>query len=122
MCHRRTQLATLGARPFNYPDVGATADVLPAGYEHTRRRRAIGHGTAVFAEASVALLGWELHRRAGLSVGTGNPRAAPGEDVLLGIGVGPLRLAIPCRVVYQIDEADRRGFAYGALAGHPESG
>jgi uncharacterized protein (UPF0548 family) len=25
-------------------------------------------------------------------------------------------------VVYVIDEADRRGFAYGTLPGHPESG
>lgn len=28
----------------------------------------------------------------------------------------------PCRVVYVIDEADRCGFAYGTLPGHPESG
>jgi hypothetical protein len=28
----------------------------------------------------------------------------------------------PCRVVYVIDEPRRRGFAYGTLPGHPESG
>ncbi|GAA4470804.1 hypothetical protein GCM10023170_088220 [Phytohabitans houttuyneae] len=41
---------------------------------------------------------------------------------MLRAGWGPLRLMIPCRVVYVVDEADRRGFAYGTLPGHPEQG
>ncbi len=118
----RTDVASLADRSFNYLDVGATAGQLPAGYEHIRRSRVIGHGAAAFAEASAALCGWELHRRSGLSVAVAAPQATPGEDVLLGFGVGPLRVAIPCRVVYRVDEAERRGFAYGTLAGHPESG
>jgi uncharacterized protein (UPF0548 family) len=28
----------------------------------------------------------------------------------------------PCRVIYTITEPQRRGFAYGTLPGHPESG
>ena len=44
--------------------------------------------------------------------------AAVGSEVM--VGLGPLRA--PCRVVYVIDEPDRRGFAYGTLPGHPESG
>ena len=31
-------------------------------------------------------------------------------------------MRVPCRVVYVVDEPDRRGFAYGTLPGHPESG
>jgi uncharacterized protein (UPF0548 family) len=31
-------------------------------------------------------------------------------------------LDIPCRVVWAVDEPDRRGFGYGTLPGHPESG
>jgi uncharacterized protein (UPF0548 family) len=31
-------------------------------------------------------------------------------------------LDIPCRVVWVLDEPDRRGFGYGTLPGHPESG
>jgi uncharacterized protein (UPF0548 family) len=31
-------------------------------------------------------------------------------------------MIIPCRVIYTIEEADRRGFAYGTLPGHPEQG
>ena len=42
--------------------------------------------------------------------------------VELRIGVGPLSIIAPCRVVYVIDESDRCGFGYGTLPGHPESG
>lgn len=38
----------------------------------------------------------------------------------LGLGAGSVR--IPCRVAYVIDEPTLRGFAYGTLPGHPESG
>ena len=31
-------------------------------------------------------------------------------------------LRAPCRVVYVVDEPDIRGFGYGTLPGHPESG
>ena len=36
------------------------------------------------------------------------------------VHLGPV--TAPCRVVYVVDEPDRRGFAYGTLTGHPESG
>ena len=41
---------------------------------------------------------------------------------VLRLGLGPLALSAPVRVVYVIDGPDRRGFAYGTLPGHPESG
>ena len=42
--------------------------------------------------------------------------------MVLGVGLGPLRLLTPCRVVEVTDEADRKGFAYGTLPGHQERG
>ncbi len=42
--------------------------------------------------------------------------------LILGLGAGPLRVNAPCRVVYAIDEPDRRGFDYGTLPDHPECG
>ena len=38
------------------------------------------------------------------------------------MGLGPLSLRAPVRVVGVLDEPRRRGFAYGTLPGHPESG
>lgn len=48
--------------------------------------------------------------------------AGPGqqfETVILLLGVGPLRLVVPTRVVAVIDEPDQYAHAYGTLPGHP---
>lgn len=52
----------------------------------------------------------------------GNAFISPGDSAMLTIPVGFLRFHAPCRVIYVIDEPDRKGFAYGTLPGHPESG
>jgi uncharacterized protein (UPF0548 family) len=107
---------------FNYPEVGATAGAMPAGYDTIRRERLLGAGPEVFAAAATRLLRWDLHRRSGLSVSSSCDTVTSGCDVRLGIGVGRARLGIPCRVVHVVDETRRQGFAYGTLRGHPEAG
>lgn len=62
-----------------------------------------GAGDAVFAADGTALL-------------------RPGDSASLGIRVWPVRFWFPARVVYVIDEPDRKGFAYGTLPGHAEEG
>lgn len=52
----------------------------------------------------------------------GSPVLRPGDSAWLGIPVGPLRFRFPARVVYVVDEPNRRGFAYGTLPGHAERG
>jgi uncharacterized protein (UPF0548 family) len=46
----------------------------------------------------------------------------PGDTANLVIPFGPFHVAAPVRVVYVVDEPRRKGFAYGTLGGHPESG
>jgi uncharacterized protein (UPF0548 family) len=46
----------------------------------------------------------------------------PGDTANLVIPFGPLHIGSPVRVVYVVDEPTRKGFAYGTLPGHPESG
>ena len=70
--------------------------------------------------AADAVLAWEMHRRSGLAVAA-EGRAVEGGTVVLGLGKG-LKLLIPCRVVYVVNESARRGFAYGTLPDHPEQG
>jgi uncharacterized protein (UPF0548 family) len=53
---------------------------------------------------------------------TGAQLVRPGDTAILLLGWGPASVRIPVRVVYLIDEPTRRGFAYGTLPGHPESG
>ena len=107
---------------LTYDEVGATGATLPTGYDHVRRSRVVGHGAADFERAAEAVMTWQLHRLAGLAVVADAPRAAVGVDVRLGLGIGRLRLAAACRVVTVAEQAAARGFAYGTLPGHPESG
>ena len=112
---RLSDLATL---PLTYREVGATAGPLPAEYHHVRKSAVIGQGRPRFEDASAKVMRWGMLRGAGVRVEASTEVAAVGSEVL--VGLGPLRA--PCRVVYVIDESDRRGFAYGTLPGHPESG
>jgi uncharacterized protein (UPF0548 family) len=107
---------------LTYPEIGATAGDLPEGYHHLTRRVLIGHGHQLFADASDAVQGWQVHVEAGLRVSASSRTAEPGAVLILGLAIGPLRLNAPCRVVYAVNESRRRGFAYGTLTGHPESG
>jgi uncharacterized protein (UPF0548 family) len=112
------KLHDLAQRSLTYPEVGATAGDLPAGYRHIRASAPIGTGRDRFERAGADVLRWGMQRGAGLRVQATAEAAAAGTELVVRIGPVPA----PCRVVYVLDEADRRGFAYGTLAGHPESG
>ncbi|TPG31786.1 DUF1990 domain-containing protein [Mycolicibacterium hodleri] len=112
------RLSDLAELRFTYPEIGATAGPMPDGYHHLRATAVIGHGRDRFEETAAEVMRWGMLRGAGLHVNATTEVAAVGSEVL--VGLGPLR--VPCRVVYVIDEPDRRGFAYGTLPGHAESG
>ncbi|CAN5528128.1 DUF1990 domain-containing protein [soil metagenome] len=50
----------------------------------------------------------------------GSPLLRPGDTAIMHVPLFPP--PVPARVVYVIDEPLRKGFAYGTLPGHPESG
>ncbi|HEX2771426.1 MAG TPA: DUF1990 domain-containing protein [Micromonosporaceae bacterium] len=106
---------------LTYPEVGATrADELPAGYHQLRHR--IRLRPQDFFAAGEAVLTYRMHRAAGVDIKASADRAAPGVLVVSRIGLGPMRLAAPCEVVWAVDDERRAGFAYGTLPGHPEQG
>jgi uncharacterized protein (UPF0548 family) len=108
---------------LNYPEQHGTRHTpLPAGYHHLREEVPIGHGRAVLAAAGEAVTAFRMHRAAGVGIQADGPRAAPGVAVEVALGIGPLRLLAPCRVVWTVDEEDRIGFGYGTREGHPECG
>lgn len=111
-------LSNLRELPLTYPEVGATAGTLPAGYHHLDVTAPIGRGRERFEQAADAVLRWGMQRGAGLRVRTDDDVVAVDAVVLVRLGL----LAAPCRVVYVVDEPDRRGFGYGTLPGHPERG
>ncbi|TMS45733.1 DUF1990 domain-containing protein [Mycobacterium sp. DBP42] len=112
------KLHDLARLSLTYPEVGATAGDPPAGYRHIRATEVIGTGRARFETAADSVLHWGMQRGAGLRVQATTEAAGVGTELLVRLGPVPA----PCRVVYLLDEPDRRGFAYGTLAGHPESG
>ena len=120
---RRTTLADLAAAPFTYPEVGGTREgELPAGYDLVERSHVVGTGRPAFDRAAAAVFRWAAQRGAGLRVQADGPASTPGTNVLMTAGLRRLGLDVPCRVVWVVDEPDRRGFGYGTLPGHPESG
>jgi uncharacterized protein (UPF0548 family) len=105
------------ARPTFDPSVHS-AEGLPVLTVHGD----LGTGAAVFERAAEVVLGWGLHRGAGLQVTADRPQAEAGRDVVVGVPAGPLMLLAPCRVVEVFSDPARRGFAYVTLPGHPERG
>jgi uncharacterized protein (UPF0548 family) len=104
--------------PLTYTEVGATAGPLPGGYHHLQKSAVIGGGRRRYEEAADEGMRWGMLRGAGLRVEATAEVASVGSEVI--VHLGPVRA--PCRVVYVVDEPDRRGFAYGTLPGHAESG
>jgi uncharacterized protein (UPF0548 family) len=112
------KLSDLAGRPFTYAEVGATASRLPEGYHHVRLSSPIGTGRSRFEQAGAAVMRYGMLRGAGLRVAATTEVAEVGTDVLGKLGP----FAAPCRVVYVVDEPNRRGFAYGSLPGHAVAG
>ena len=112
------KLGDLAALPLTYSEVGATDGPLPAGYHHVQKSAVIGRGRRRFEEAADQGMRWGMLRGAGLRVEPTSEVAAVGSEVIVHLGL----VRAPCRVVYVVDEPDRRGFAYGTLPGHAESG
>ena len=111
-------LARLADMPFTYREVGATAGALPEGYHHVRESAVVGHGGDRFQSAATRVMRWGMLRGAGLGVRASSEVAEAGSVVV--VRLGPV--AAPSRVVYVVDDDNERGFAYGTLRGHAESG
>jgi uncharacterized protein (UPF0548 family) len=109
--------------PLTYAEVGATrADRMPPGYLHGEWTEVVGSGRETLERVAAALFDWTPQRSVGLRVrATGSP-AEVGTVVVLTAGLPRLGYDIPCRVVWASATGDERGFAYGTLPGHPESG
>lgn len=114
------EVTALECAPFTYRDVGATAVQAPEGYRPFGGSRRLRRRD--FAAAVEELLTWQVQERAGLRVTASSERVGPDSVVRMRLGLGPVGIRIPCRVVYLFEEAGRAGFAYGSLPGHPEAG
>jgi uncharacterized protein (UPF0548 family) len=116
-------LSQARAADVTYEPVGATRVRLRRpGFITQRHERRLGDGASVSAAATEALRHWEAHRRAGARLVPEAPPLEAGATVLIAVRLLGLHVVVPCRIVYVTDDADRFGFAYGTLPGHPEAG
>ncbi|WP_427016208.1 DUF1990 family protein [Pseudarthrobacter sp. P1] len=134
---------------LTYPQIGLTHALAtaptgdihwPPGYRGVDIVLRVGTGPEDFRALAEGILGWEIQRRAGLTV-RAEARARVGGRVVSGFGVGLLRLPVPCEVVWteagggtdgtRVDagagpraagEPALAGFGYGTLPGHPARG
>ena len=111
---------------FSYPDVGATASELPAGYDVDRNRVRVGEGVRDFHRALQALRSWRMFDLGWVAAIPGEPAIREGVPVAVVAKACGLWFVNACRVVYTVDEqhdgVHRAGFAYGTLPEHVESG
>ena len=115
--------ADLLEAPLTYEAVDtARSGEVPAGFRGAHRSAVVGSGRADFERAAAAVLGWQAQRGAGLRVRATGPSSEPGTVVVLTAGLPRFGYDIPCRVVWGQTDGDERGFSYGTLPGHPESG
>lgn len=114
--------ARLRSQPYTYPFVRGTAGPLPSGYHHVGHVLLLGQGAACFRRAADALLAWSMHERAGLRPHVDPGPLSEGSVAVLHFGWRRLSIPVPVRVAYVVAEAQRQGFAYGTLPGHPETG
>jgi uncharacterized protein (UPF0548 family) len=120
---RAADLSALAAAQLTYDEVGATrSGSLPGGYAHAEHEAVVGRGQEAFDRAVAAVFDWRAQRAAGLRVRATGPASRPGTVVVLTAGVARFGYDIPCRVVWAQTTGPMRGFGYGTLPGHPESG
>lgn len=112
--------ARLRAAPLSYPPNALHSGEVPPGYNHLDHSVVLARRD--FDAVACDLFAWRMHSKAGLQVHASDLPLRMGTVVLMRWGLGVVSLRLPCRVLDVVDEPRRRGFTYGTLAGHPESG
>jgi uncharacterized protein (UPF0548 family) len=115
----------LSSRGLTYDTVGLT---VSEGWSKARAadRRTyeqslqLGDGPDRWAFASAEVMSWGVKRRSGFTIDA--ETVSDGDRLWLVAHLGPLSIREPVQVVGVVNTADRRGFAYGTLSGHPVSG
>ena len=116
-------LARVAAENLTYtgPPVADGDPHLP-GYRYGGHVQELGDCAGVFERAKEALRRWDAHHQLGAAVAPVDAPLALGADVVVTLKLGPAYMLAPCRIVSVADGADRFGFSYATLPGHPERG
>jgi uncharacterized protein (UPF0548 family) len=81
----------------------------------------IGSGDAVWERVSADVLRWRVKTESGFVVDSDQP-VRPGQRLVITARMLGVSITEPVEVVAVVEDADRVGFAYRTLPGHPVSG
>jgi uncharacterized protein (UPF0548 family) len=115
---------------FTYPEVGASADTVPDGYNVDHNRIELGRGERVWQRAVAAVRAWQMFNIPWLSLYWPDTPIQVGAVVAVSVRHFGFFSLNACRIIYVVDEngavtnapVSRFGFAYGTLGEHAESG
>jgi uncharacterized protein (UPF0548 family) len=110
---------------FSYPEMGASAIAVPAGYNVDHNRVPLGSGEVTWQRAKQAIRTWQMFNLPWVHLYWPNAPIQVGTSVAVSINHFGFYSLNACRIVYVVDEdgpIKRFGFAYGTLAEHAESG
>ncbi|MGA7147171.1 MAG: DUF1990 domain-containing protein [Microbacterium sp.] len=91
------------------------------GYRRWEKSAVLGTGDALWEWATIEVLRWGVKTRSGFSVTPSGPVTAGSRPVIMAHAFG-LSVPEPVEVIEVVQTADRVGFAYRTLPGHPVSG
>jgi len=115
---------------LSYPEVGASADTVPDGYNVDHNRIELGRGERVWQRAVAAVRAWQMFNIPWLRLYWPETPIQVGAIVAVSVRHFGFFSLNACRIVYVVDEdgvvtnapVSRFGFAYGTLGEHAESG
>ena len=110
---------------FSYPDVGASATAVPAGYNLDHNRVQLGRGENTWQRGLGAIRAWRMFGMPWVNLHWQSAPIVVGTDIAVSVHHFGFYSLNACRIVYLVDEegaVKRFGFAYGTLAEHVESG
>lgn len=93
----------------------------PGAHRAWRGSALVGRGDEVWQRAARDVLRWAVKTRSGFAVPASAP-VAVGERTLVTAGALGVVVREPVEVVAVVETADRVGFAYATLPGHPVDG
>jgi uncharacterized protein (UPF0548 family) len=121
----RRFVSKLSDSGFSYPEVGASAITVPAGYNVDHNRIQLGKGEGAWQRAAEAIRTGRMFSMPWVTLHWPNAPIQPGNDVVISVHHFGFYSLNACRIVYVFDEESpvkRFGFAYGTLAEHAASG
>jgi uncharacterized protein (UPF0548 family) len=110
---------------FSYPEIGAAAATVPAGYNVDHHRVLLGLGETTWQRAVEAIRAWRMFSMPWVNLHSSSAPIQVGTDVAVSVHHFGFYSLNACRIVYIVDDDDpmkRFGFAYGTLVEHAESG